>query len=89
MAHTNFLQVVIKTHSKKKKVSYYESPCFLDPSPRDWIRLHEGEDEFQLDYANAEGVVVMAQMLSNHSSTMKYVKLAFKLSAPERNTYRI
>ena len=51
----------------KVQVSYYEWPWFLNPSPSDWIRLHEGEDEFQLDYANAEGVVVMAQMLSTHS----------------------
>lgn len=71
----------------KVQVSHYEWPWFLNPSPSDWIRLHEGEDEFQLDYANAEGVAVMAQMLSTHSSTIKSAKLGFKLSAPEQNAY--
>ena len=61
----------------KVQVSYYEWPSFLDPSPVSW-----GDD-----LVNTEGVVVMAQMLSTQSSTIKSVKLCLQLSALPRNTY--
>ena len=61
----------------KVQVSYYEWPSFLDPSPVSW-----GDD-----LVNTEGVVVIAQMLSTQSSTIKSVKLCLQLSALPRNTY--